>query len=547
MKIIRLKGRTMKNNQMKLAITYAPSEQQFLPVPPLGIAVISQYLQNKGIHNDTIDLELELWLSLGCKSSEFASKSIDELEIDNLPIDGIIEKLIDYEIITFSIMGKRQIPYMISIIKNIKLKPNKLKYVVVGGSFFSSENVRDFLYNYKEYVDYAIVGEGCQPLYQIMSQINLGMSYIDFPGIAYQDVNGDIIYRENKNWGSDITVTNYQNVNTKGYIKQQKVLYALDDEKIVYHVLVGDRYCPYNCSFCRISKNTKNVKNPADIAKEMIQLNQTSGAERFSLVCNEMNPTEEYFNIFLDKLLEYNKRLSWFCYLRPNNLSKNTLEKARKAGCVLVRYGVETGSQRILDLMNKALSIKEIEQIMKDTSNVGIWNHINIITGYLHETYDDVDKTLTFLENNKNYINSVRVNPFYIPLNSPIHKHPERHNIILHENTGSHIQFDEPNCTWENKQKYINNVTEMVLNKCIELNLNFAGILPFLVMVAADHFGNAKDAQRWIESKHSYLCQPLSPDTAKFYLAHPDRNHVLINTWKDISGKRGSNYQTYIG
>lgn len=92
-------------------------------------------------------------------------------------------------------------------------------------------------------------------------------------------------------------------------------------------MLVEDRYCLYNCSFCRISNNTKKVKTPIEIADEMIKLNKLSEAECFSLVCNELNPTESYFHEFLDKILTQEKKLFWFCYLRPNNLNCETLKK----------------------------------------------------------------------------------------------------------------------------------------------------------------------------------------------------------------------------
>jgi hypothetical protein len=49
--------------KMKIALAYAPSEQQFVPIPPLGITTLSSYLKNINIDNDVFDLELELWLA----------------------------------------------------------------------------------------------------------------------------------------------------------------------------------------------------------------------------------------------------------------------------------------------------------------------------------------------------------------------------------------------------------------------------------------------------------------------------------------------------
>lgn len=532
------------NTEFKIALTYAPSEQQFLPVPPLGISALSQNLINNGFDNDVIDLELELWLSQQGNSSIYAQKNADELEVDKLPVDALIPMLIDYDVVTFSLMGKRQLAYVIAIVKKLRSKSTRLKSIILGGAFFNDKNGIDVVNIWKGIVDYVIVGEGWSPMIELLSDIKNNTKRYDIPGVVCEALDCKTIYTKGKVWDGDLPIPNYRNINTQGYITQQNKLYGFDDDSIVYHILVGDRKCPYRCSFCRISENTKSVKGPNEIADEMIELNRQCGADRFSLVCNEMNPSEQYFEEFLDRLLSYNKKLYWFCYLRPNKLSNATLKKARQAGCVLIRYGVETGSQKILDHMNKVLYVTEMEQIMRDTHKAGIWNHINIVTGYLHEEDKDVQLTLEFLDRNKEYIDSVRVNPFYIPVNSPIHLNPSKYGITLRENTGSYIQFDEPLRSWEEKQIWIKNVTEIILRKCIECDINFAGIVPFLVATVVAHFGDVGVAKTWLKENHSYLCQPVSPDTAKWKLAHPDEVNVVINKWSDISGKRGSNYQT---
>ena len=529
---------------MKTVLTYAPSEQQFLPVPPLGICVLSQHLKNNGINNDIIDLELELWLGLGNKSSEFALKPVEELVPEQLPVECLIELLKEYEIITFSIMGKRQIPYVIAIVKRLKKINSKLKYVILGGAFFNIENAKQIVTYWKQIVDFVIIGEGWQPLRELIYQLDIANKDYRIPGVAYLDKNGEFVYCKSEKWYGELPIPNYIDINKDGYSTQQKILYGIDDQDIVYHVLVGDRKCPYNCSFCRISDVTNTIKSSKSIADEMIKLNKLSGAKCFSLVCNEMNPTEEYFHEFLDRLLSYDEKLNWFAYLRPNKLSYETLKKAKRAGCILVRYGVETGSQKILDHMNKALYVEEMEQIMKDTYKVGIWNHINIVVGYLYENQNDIDLTLEYLERNREYIDSVRVNPFYVPINSPIHKNPKKYGIILRQNTGSYVQFDELKCSWEQKQILIQDAVSKVLIKCMEAKINFAGILPFLVAKAIEYFQDVNTAKCWIEQNHNYLCQPISPDTAKWRLAHPEQQNVMINKWEDISGKRGSNYQT---
>lgn len=524
---------------MKIALCYAPSEQQFIPVPPLGISVLKSYLKQHEKDVTTFDLELELWLSQGYKSSEFAKKDNFIIDETKIKLDSIIEKLKSFEIICLSIMGKRQIPYSKMIIQNLR---NEQRKFIVGGAFITEGNSFDVLDTID--ADYAIIGEGWKPMLQLINEIE-GKNY-DYSCFNVNEKNGKVVIKNNLKEKVQIPEADYSDINLEGYIKQQKKLYKIDYNDINYQLLVGDRCCPYNCSFCRISKSTETIKDAIDISNEMISMHNAYGCKNFSLICNEMNPTKKFINEFTNNLISANLNLSWFCYLRPNNLSKLDLRRIKQAGCVLVRYGVESGSQKILDHMNKELYVDEMKQILKDSHEVGLWNHINIMTGYLHENDNDIQQTIDFINDNSDYIDSVRVNPFFVPIDSPIHKDPERFGISIIEDTGSYISFNEKINSWDEKVIQIQKSTDAILKECKKHNIGFAGILPNLVSTVIEYFNDKKLAKKWLEENHSYLWEPLSPDTAKWKLAHPETSDVVINPWEKISGQRGENYQTRI-
>ncbi|MDR2982855.1 MAG: cobalamin B12-binding domain-containing protein [Puniceicoccales bacterium] len=144
---------------MKTVLSYAPSEQQFIPVPPLGIAVLSAYLKERGISVDTMDLELELWLSQNGLSSTLAQKSINEITFNQeVNIQAVVALLLPYNIVSFSLMGKRQLQYVKHIIEELKNQSSEFVAAIIGGSLLSDENVEDIAQQLS--VDYAIVGEG---------------------------------------------------------------------------------------------------------------------------------------------------------------------------------------------------------------------------------------------------------------------------------------------------------------------------------------------------------------------------------------------------
>lgn len=524
---------------MKIALCYAPSEQQFIPVPPLGISVLKTFLKENGKNVTTFDLELELWLSQGQKSSEFAQNDnfiIDETKIN---MQHIIEQLKDYDVICFSIMGKRQIPYVKMIIEKSR---NDINRFILGGTFINEDNSFDVLDITG--AEFAIIGEGWKPLLHIINKIEGEEK--DTSNLNIKEKNGKTVIKNNSTEILQIPTADYSDINLEGYIEQQKKLYKFDYNDINYQLLVGDKCCPYNCSFCRISNSTNNIKNASDISSEMIYLHNTYGCNNFSLICNEMNPTKTFLDEFINTLISAKLNLKWFCYLRPNHLSKEDFKKLKQAGCVLVRYGVESGSQKVLDHMNKKLYVNEMKEILKYSHEVGLWNHINIITGYLHETEDDIQKTIDFINETSPYIDSIRVNPFFIPSDSPIHKNPKKFGISIIEDTGSYISFNEENNSWSEKVMQIQNSTEIILKECQKLDIGFAGILPNLVSTTIEYFNNKESAKKWLKENHNYLWHPISPDTAKWKLAHPERTDIVINPWENIAGQRGDNYQTRI-
>jgi radical SAM superfamily enzyme YgiQ (UPF0313 family) len=525
---------------MKIALIYPPSEQQFLPVPPLGIFILASYLKNKGVDVTAIDLELELWLRQGMKSSSFSKRPIVDILKTQSPINvEILFDLIgDYDILGFSIMGKRQLPYVKAIIKYLENVKNKTLKYIIGGIFISDENAFDVLRETGAHC--AIIGEGGLALYESINYLQ--NKKCNTNAVSFNTNNSGFIAKMNHR--EELVIANYENANIEGYIKQQKYLYKIDYDKILFQILVGDRCCPYTCNFCRIGDKTDRIKPVKEIINEIDIMVEKYGATNFSMICNEMNPTPKYLLEFISSIIELNIDISWHCYLRPDPLDKNIIKILSKSGCRMVRFGVESGSQRILNLMNKQTNIENIERILKAFHDEGIWNHINIMAGYLYETNDDINKTIEFLERNVEYIDSIRVNPFFLPTGSPLANNPDKFGIEIIKDAGSHLLFRQKDLNWEEKQNQIYCSTQKILSKCLELNIGFAGIIPNIVATGLSHFRGKDATKTWLKDNHPYLWEPISPDSAKWMVAHPDNRHVQINPWLEIAGKRGENYDT---
>ena len=93
----------MKESFMNIAFIYPPSEQQFIPVPPLGIATLASEAKSTQHKITLIDLELELWLNQGGKSSDYASNQTlsDEDEFELPGLEAILNHIMKFEMLFF--------------------------------------------------------------------------------------------------------------------------------------------------------------------------------------------------------------------------------------------------------------------------------------------------------------------------------------------------------------------------------------------------------------------------------------------------------------
>jgi radical SAM superfamily enzyme YgiQ (UPF0313 family) len=93
----------------------------------------------------------------------------------------------------------------------------------------------------------------------------------------------------------------------------------------------------------------------------------------------------------------FDKKIKWFAQLRTNIVDRELLRMMKDAGCVQVEYGFESGSQRILNIMNKNTKLEQNISAAKITRSSGMRFQGNVIVGYPGEKEDDFKKTINFL------------------------------------------------------------------------------------------------------------------------------------------------------
>lgn len=164
------------------------------------------------------------------------------------------------------------------------------------------------------------------------------------------------------------------------------------------------RGCIYNCHFCSEKPNFKAFR--ARVAEEAVeeirtvlpQVRHLSQRPLFQLSDSNINADIRVLRRFVDLLIEHRLEIRWAGQAHINaNLTTEFIERLARAGLRAVFWGIESGSQHVVDLMNKRYRHTDARRVLRDCSRAGIYQAIPIILGFPGETPEDVAETVEFI------------------------------------------------------------------------------------------------------------------------------------------------------
>ena len=180
-----------------------------------------------------------------------------------------------------------------------------------------------------------------------------------------------------------------------------------------YAAAQGSSSCPNDCCFCNVASFYGNYreKDPAQTVEEMIYLHKKYKCQLFFMLDSLLNGVATGI---ANEVIKRDISLYWDGYYRIDDAC--TREKAllwRRGGFYRARIGVESGSQRLLDLMDKGITVPQIRENISNLAYAGIKTTAYIVIGHPGETEQDFQQTLDLLEELKDDIWEAECNPFF--------------------------------------------------------------------------------------------------------------------------------------
>ena len=170
-------------------------------------------------------------------------------------------------------------------------------------------------------------------------------------------------------------------------------------EDIFY--LTTSRGCTAWCDFCaavRMFGRRYRMRSPESIVDELEYLNKTFNATKFTFCDDAFTIDQPRIEELCKEIKARNLKIVWNCGTRVDKVTKELLITMKDAGCVSVWFGVESGSQEVLDVMHKGISTSQTITAIGWVRELGLTPVPNVLLGYPGETKESAWQTIKFVQ-----------------------------------------------------------------------------------------------------------------------------------------------------
>ena len=262
---------------------------------------------------------------------------------------------------------------------------------VIAGGFQPTFCPEDVMSNPD--IDFIIRGEGEIPLLALMRELKKPEP--DFPsvrGISYRDAGGAV----HENPPADVI----ENLDSLPFPARDLVLNC-DYSVFRLHNIITARGCPYTCSFCadrRLWNGKVRRRSVAHVIREIEQLAATYNINYIDMVDGTFTYDRHYTREFCNEIINRNLKIKWRCTARYDNLDPNILSLMKKSGCAGMYFGLESGSDSVLQSIDKKFTVKDAIEASRMVRESGIPCSTSILFGLPEETPEDASNTLELMK-----------------------------------------------------------------------------------------------------------------------------------------------------
>ena len=352
---------------------------------PSGLGYLASVLLDAGYEVEALDINGHRY------SQQEVEARIEASDADVFGVGGLIT-------------AYRYIKWLTQMIK--RYHPDK---TVIGGGSSASSIPRTFLERTK--ADIAVIGEGELTLLELMHALREGSELKGLPGIWYKDGNGEIMANPSRPVIKDLDTIPFpawdlfpmdiylRNPVGAPNVDKWKEGGSTNDTPVTMNVLPS-RGCPYQCIYCYhdfmgVKYRHRSAQNILD---EIVYLVDRYGVDYIHFTDDDFVIDRKHVMEFCDLMIESGLNIQWGSTGRVNLMTEELLAKMAEAGCVWIGYGIESGSQKMLDVMKKRVTVEQARKAIQLTRKYIDQIDCSFMVGTPGETRETIMETVEFCQ-----------------------------------------------------------------------------------------------------------------------------------------------------
>lgn len=344
---------------------------------PLGILSLAAVLEAQGVKPHVVDLNWQSYEYLTCEVprreglsfTAYAARSLASLPFDVFGFGSICSSY----------------PLTLRLAREVRRSHPAAK-IILGGpqaSVVDVPTLREF-----PFVDVVVRGEAEVTLSRLLEELDGGGAGLArVGGITYRD-GGNIIRTPNAPVINDLDGLPLPAFHLHPYM-----------DEVSYISLEAGRGCPFACSFCSTNdffRRRFRMKSPHILVEQMRLLKERYGVGSFELSHDMFTVDRKKVVSFCRAVLESGEQFSWSCSARTDCIDDELISLMARAGCNGIFFGIDTGSERMQQVIHKGLDLREAAARIQSTRRHGGKTTVSLIAGYYEETLEDLRDTVRF-------------------------------------------------------------------------------------------------------------------------------------------------------
>lgn len=339
-----------------------------MTAPPMGLAYLAAMLEK---HNFSVEI---LDCPALCISFESLGKEIESRRPDIIGITATTATVTS---------GLKTAKIAKSVLPN--------STVVFGGAHFTF--MPEYTMRENDSIDIGCIGEGEYTFLDLVQSLEKGGDLNDVQGIIYR-LNEKIVRTSPRPYISNLDELPFP---ARHLLPMDK--YSAFGKKMPFGTILTSRGCPFGCTFCSSSLlfgKKFRARSAENVVDEVEHFQNTYNNKNVEFIDDTFTVDWKRVKVICDEMLERKLDTTWVCSCRVDLINKDILQWLKKSGCKMIYFGVESGVQRVINLMKKGIKIDQALKVMKWSREVGIETVASFVIGIPGETWEDAIQTIKF-------------------------------------------------------------------------------------------------------------------------------------------------------